>query len=64
MKGIRILSQTQHDSILIVDDTPVNLKLLSELLSKRGYTVRTAENGAAALEIADSTPPDLILLDI
>lgn len=50
--------------ILIVDDTPVNLKLLSELLAKYGYKTRTAMNGQDALEAINTQPPDLILLDI
>ncbi|WP_211102086.1 response regulator [Azospirillum brasilense] len=50
--------------ILIVDDTPDNLKLLSGLL-KESYRVKVANNGRKALEIAASIPaPDLILLDV
>jgi putative two-component system response regulator len=51
-------------TILIVDDTPDNIVLLSSLL--RGlYTVKAATDGVTALEIAASgAPPDLILLDI
>lgn len=51
-------------SILIVDDTPDNLMLLSGLL-KSEYRVRLAQNGAKTLEICTSDdPPDLVLLDI
>jgi CheY-like chemotaxis protein len=51
-------------TILIVDDTPDNLMLLSSLL-KDEYRVRLAQNGAKALEICTSDdPPDLVLLDI
>ncbi|GAB7079361.1 two-component system response regulator [Megalodesulfovibrio paquesii] len=53
---------TQH-VILIVDDEPINLKLLGTHLRKRGYVVVEADSGRAALEIA-KTGPDLILLDI
>ena len=50
--------------ILVVDDTPDNLYLMSALLEDQ-YEVATAEGGAQALEIAHSdTPPELILLDI
>ncbi len=50
--------------ILVVDDTPDNLYLMSALLEDQ-YEVTTAESGAQALEIAASaSPPELILLDI
>lgn len=51
-------------SILLVDDTPENLHLLAGILSKNGYTIRAASNGAAALTTIDKEQPDLILLDI
>jgi putative two-component system response regulator len=51
-------------TILVVDDTPDNLTLVSNLL-KKDYRVRVAINGEKALKIAFSdTPPDLILLDV
>jgi len=51
-------------TILVVDDTPANLSLMSGLL-KDTYKVKVANRGERALEIAASdTPPDLILLDI
>ena len=51
-------------TILVVDDTPANLSLMSSLL-KDTYKVKVANSGERALEIAQSdTPPDLILLDI
>jgi len=51
-------------TVLVVDDTPANLSLMSDLLEDR-YTVKVATGGARALKIARSdTPPDLILLDI
>ncbi len=52
------------DDILIVDDTLPNLRLLSSMLSKRGYKVRAVPNGSMALTAVASAPPDLILLDI
>ncbi|MBP0002383.1 MAG: response regulator [Cyanobacteria bacterium SBC] len=54
----------QPIEILVVDDTPANLRLLSYVLSKQGYTVRVASGGQAALEAIDRALPDLILLDI
>jgi two-component system, sensor histidine kinase and response regulator len=51
-------------NILIVDDTPENLRLLSSTLTERGYKVRSVINGAMALMGAQSAPPDLIMLDI
>lgn len=51
-------------NILIVDDTPDNLRLLSSTLTKRGYKVRSVINGAMALMGAQAAPPDLIMLDI
>ncbi|MEG4811068.1 response regulator [Microcoleus sp. F8-D3] len=51
-------------NILIVDDTPENLQVLSATLSDRGYKVRGVINGQMALRAARSGAPDLILLDI
>jgi diguanylate cyclase (GGDEF)-like protein len=50
--------------ILIVDDTAENIRLLSTMLSKKGYNVRKAINGQMALTAVKALPPDLILLDI
>lgn len=51
-------------SILIVDDTPSNLRLLSSMLSRHGYEVRSAISGSVALMAIHTVYPDLILLDI
>ena len=51
-------------SILLVDDEPKNLRLLSDLLEEQGYEVQQAINGKVALEAVSLTSPDLILLDI
>ena len=50
--------------ILLVDDEPKNLRLLSDLLEEQGYKVRQAINGAIAIETISLAVPDLILLDI
>ena len=52
------------ERILIVDDTPVNLKLTRILLVNEGYTVRTAGSAEEALELLPSYQPRLILADI
>ena len=51
-------------NILVVDDTHANLRLLTELLSQNGYTVRPVPSGNLAISSALAAPPDLILLDI
>lgn len=60
---IALPTETQGN-ILIVDDTPHNLRLLSITLSSHGYEVRSAISGAMALMATQAEPPDLILLDI
>ena len=58
------LDTGEKPTILVVDDTPDNLTLVSNLL-KKDYRVRVAISGEKALKIALSeTPPDLILLDV
>lgn len=51
-------------NILIVDDLPDNLRVLSEILQDNHYKVRKAINGKTAIRSAQSIPPDVILLDI
>lgn len=57
-------TDSEKANILIVDDTPDNLHLLSAMLSQQGYEVRCVINGSAAIMGAMADPPDLILLDI
>lgn len=55
---------TDTADILIVDDTPANLQLLTRILQQNGYKVRTMASGDLALKAVDAALPDLILLDI
>jgi class 3 adenylate cyclase len=50
--------------ILVVDDTPKNVKLLADLLTVKGYSVVTAASGRDALDHIASDMPDLVLLDV
>lgn len=50
--------------ILVVDDVPDNVRLLSTMLTTQGYKVRKIIKGELTLEVAQVNPPDLILLDI
>ena len=51
-------------SVLVVDDTVENLRVLSDLLGEQGYDVRAVTSGHQALQAVEHDPPDLILLDI
>ncbi|MFN6481628.1 MULTISPECIES: response regulator [unclassified Nostoc] len=59
-------NQTNHHkrNILVVDDTPDNLRLLSAMLTAQGFEVRKALNGKMALTACKMVLPDVILLDI
>ncbi len=50
--------------ILVVDDNPKNLQLLTSVLKKEGYQVHVAQNGVQALKKAQAVMPGLILLDV
>jgi len=58
------LHAEENQSIVIVDDLPDNLRLLSGILKERGYRVRPASSGKRALATIEKEPPDLVLLDI
>ncbi len=55
---------TNNGSIMIVDDTPSNLAVLSDMLSEANYRVLVATDGISALEQIEYLKPDIILLDI
>ena len=57
-------SRPPQADILVVDDTPANLNVLSTILTQQGYKVRPANSGEVALVVAQHAAPDLILLDI
>ncbi len=50
--------------VLVVDDTPANLRLLTRILQEQGYQVRPVPDGSLALAAAQAKLPDLVLLDI
>lgn len=50
--------------ILIVDDSPTEIHVLSSILEKMGHTVLTAENGEDGIAKAKENRPDLILMDV
>ncbi|NEQ51246.1 MAG: response regulator [Leptolyngbya sp. SIO3F4] len=59
-----IVKPLAESNILLVDDQPKNLRLLSDLLEEQGYEVQQAINGTVALQAIALEQPDLILLDI
>ena len=50
--------------ILVVDDTPANLRVIADILSPDGYIVASVTSGERALKRLQTYVPDLILLDI
>lgn len=50
--------------ILVVDDQPINIKLLQRKLERQGMEVQAAYNGKECLEVVEADPPNLILLDV
>lgn len=57
-------NEVKKENILVVDDSPQNLKLLIGILARTGYKIRPATNGDLALATVALEPPDLILLDV
>ncbi|MDQ8193979.1 hybrid sensor histidine kinase/response regulator [Coraliomargarita sp. SDUM461004] len=58
------MSKKQQPKILVVDDQPINIKLLQRKLERQGMEVYVAYNGRECLQIVEANQPDLILLDI
>jgi len=58
------MTKRKAKSILIVEDEPELAEAYQSLLLQSGYSVTVAHNGKEALEIAETTPPQLILLDL
>jgi len=50
--------------ILIVDDSPTETHILTQMLEKNGYQVVTAESGESGVEVAKKELPDLVLMDV
>jgi Nif-specific regulatory protein len=50
--------------ILVIDDTPLNIKLLANILSAKGYLILTASSGEEGLAVVEREDPDLVLLDV
>src|SRR5690606_37446451 len=57
-------AKTIAGRVLVVDDQPSNLRIISALLSRQGYTVHTAESGEEALQALGKQSADLLLLDM
>ena len=57
-------NETKNKTILVVDDDPVQVKLLQGVLSENGYNVLTAQEADNGLQLAMDHHPDLIILDI
>ena len=62
--GYKLKRHTDRGNILIVDDTPANVRILSDALMQCGYEICSAMSGERALEIVQDFVPDLILLDV
>lgn len=58
------MKQNNQGDILVADDQPENVRLLTDVLHTNGYKVRTVLSGNQALQVVESKPPELILLDI
>ena len=64
MKSITPEAQHPVPNILVVDDTPENLNLLTGMLKENGYKARPVPSGKLAIQAVQNEKPDLILLDI
>lgn len=59
-----MINDTSECSIIVADDDPDNLIILSEMLEQDGYVVRAYNNGLQVIESAEKMPPDMFLLDV
>ena len=59
-----VMDENVGETILVVDDMLENTTLLARILTSSGYQVQVANNGMDAIRYAQTSPPDLILLDI
>ncbi|MEM6430671.1 MAG: response regulator, partial [Deinococcota bacterium] len=57
-------TMSQLGDVLVVDDTELNLRMISQVLRKEGYQTRAVNSGAAALQAVQDAIPEVILLDI
>ncbi|MFW5744235.1 MAG: response regulator [Spirochaetota bacterium] len=55
---------TDRETVLVVDDNPVNLQLLHQYLASAGYRILVAEDGESAVEQAVEARPDIVLMDV
>ena len=58
------MTETNQGTLLIVDDTPTNLKVLADYLVEAGFEILVATDGEGALERLNHVDADLILLDV
>jgi CheY-like chemotaxis protein len=61
---MRLATELHGSTLLIVDDKPQNLRLLSDFLAEQGFELMLTRSGAQALEKARLATPDLVLLDL
>ncbi len=59
-----MMQDSQTSSILVVDDTPANLEILTQMLKDKGHRPRPVPSGSLAIRAAEYEAPDLVLLDI
>jgi signal transduction histidine kinase len=59
-----VAARLDDGNVLVVDDDPASLDLLSEMLLDRGFQVRVATNGEQALAFAKADPPEIVVLDV
>ena len=63
-ESLKQSTSATHANLLLVDDQPDNLRVLSAILAGKGYKIRKAISGEIALDAIATQPPELILLDV